>query len=196
MPNWCNNSLRITGPKAKIESLWQTASAGESFALLNAMVPMPEELRGTTAPCDSDADLMRKYGSSNWYDWAVANWGCKWDIDDEGLEYEDTEDGYATISGWFDSAWAPPTEAYNTYLEANEDVSIESFYEEGGMDFAGHYEDGDDSYLEDISRYARETVKSGSSGSELYDFLDGELELTENRREYIEEEMQEETAHD
>ena len=34
-------------------------------------------------------------------------------------------------------------------------------------------------------------VKGNDSGSDLYDFLDGELELTEGRREYIEEELNE-----
>ena len=59
------------------------------------------------------------------------------------------------------------------------------------MDFAGHYDTGSDDYLEGISDYAREVVKGNDSGSSLYDFLDDELELTEARREYIEEEMNE-----
>jgi len=144
MPNWCNNTLRITGPKAKIESLWQSARSNDDFGLLQAMVPMPKALQDTTSPCEPDEVLQKKYGASNWYDWAVHNWGCKWDVSDEGLEYEDTEDGYATISGWFDSAWAPPIEAYNKFLEENTDCSLESFYEEGGMDFAGIWDNGSD----------------------------------------------------
>lgn len=191
MPNWCNNTLRITGPKAKIESLWQSARSGDDFGLLQAMVPMPKALHDTTSPCEPDDVLQEKYGASNWYDWAVHNWGTKWDISDEGLEYEDTEDGYATISGWFDSAWAPPIEAYNKFLEENADCSLESFYEEGGMDFAGHYDNGADDFLDGISTYARLVVQDKPSGSTLYDFLDGELELTESRREYIEDELNE-----
>ena len=191
MPNWCNNTLRITGPKAKIESLWQSARSGDDFGLLQAMVPMPKALHDTTSPCEADEVLQKKYGASNWYDWAVHNWGTKWDVSDEGLEYEDTEDGYATISGWFDSAWAPPIEAYNKFLEENTDCNLESFYEEGGMDFAGHYDNGSDDFLDGISQYARLVVQNKPSGSTLYDFLDGELELTESRREYIEEELNE-----
>lgn len=59
------------------------------------------------------------------------------------------------------------------------------------MDFAGHYIDGADYGLDNISDYAREVVKGKPSGSDLYDQLDSELELTENRREYIEEELNE-----
>jgi hypothetical protein len=35
-------------------------------------------------------------------------------------------------------------------------------------------------------------IKNGESGSSLYDFLDEHFEITENRREYIEEELEEE----
>ena len=59
------------------------------------------------------------------------------------------------------------------------------------MDFAGHYDNGSDDCIENVSDHAREVVKGNDSGSTLYDFLDGELELTENRREYIEEELNE-----
>jgi hypothetical protein len=72
-----------------------------------------------------------------------------------------------------------------------DNCNLEAFYEEGGMDFAGHYDNGSDDYLEDISDYAREVVKGNDSGSSLYDFLDGELELTDSRRVWIEEQMNE-----
>ena len=198
MPNWCNNSITITGPKDTITDLWTRAKTAQDgdFGLLQAMVPMPEELRGTTSPTPQEGQANYKGeqpivdGATNWYDWAVNNWGTKWDVSDEGLEFEDTEDGYATISGWFDSAWAPPVQAYNTYLEQNREVSVVSFYEEGGMDFAGHYEDGNDDYMEGISEMC-EAVVSGaielSDTPDLFQFLDGELELIESRREWIEE---------
>ena len=195
MPNWCNNSITITGPKAKIENLWkrsQGSTPNSDFGLLNAMVPMPKQLEGTTSPSPKEGEPQPLVdGHDNWYDWRVENWGCKWDVDDTGLEFEDCKDGYATISGWFDSPWAPPIEAYNTWLEENKDCTLESFYEEGGMDFAGHYDSGSDDYIEGISDYARKVVKGEASGSALYDFLDGEMELTENRRDWIEEELNE-----
>ena len=59
------------------------------------------------------------------------------------------------------------------------------------MGLEGHYIDGCDDYLEGIGDYAREVVKGNDSGSDLYDELDSELELTESRREYIEEELNE-----
>jgi hypothetical protein len=187
MPNWCNNTITISGPKDKITKLYNDAKAENG--LLQAMVPMPKELEDTTSPAPKEGTPQPLVdGFDNWYDWRVQNWGCKWDVDMDGLEL--SEDG-TNISGWFDSPWGPPIEAYSTYLDKNEDCSVESHYEEGGMDFAGHWHDGQDDFIENISDYARQVVKGNDSGSTLYDYLDDQLELTENRREYIEEELNE-----
>ena len=188
MPNWCNNTITIQGPAETLKPLWDEA---KSTGLLNAIKPMPKALEDTTSPCPPDKQQPLVDGYDNWYDWRVANWGCKWDVDVDGLEYEDNGDGTASIAGWFDSPWGPPIEAYNTFCDDFDNCHLEAFYEEGGMDFAGHYDNGADDYLEGISDYAREVVKGNDSGSSLYDFLDGELELTEQRREYIEEELNE-----
>ena len=189
MPNWCNNTLSIQGPTETLKPLWEET---KKTGLLQAMKPMPKELEDTTSPSSSaNKPQPMIEGFDNWYDWRVQNWGTKWDVDHEGLEYTDNGDGTASIVGWFDSAWGPPTEAFNTFCDDNDNCSLESFYEEGGMDFAGHYNDGYDDYLEGIGDYAREVVKGNDSGSDLYDRLDTELELTESRREYIEEEMNE-----
>ena len=86
MPNWCSNSISIQGPTDKIRTIWHRANDSVEYSgLLNAMVEMPEELRGTTSPGDPDEVLQEKYGASNWYDWRVSNWGTKWDIDNQGL---------------------------------------------------------------------------------------------------------------
>jgi len=187
MPNWCSNSITISGSTDTIKQLWDDAHVGDDFGLLNAMVPMPKELDDTTKGTDGDA--------VNWYDWRVTNWGTKWDVSDEGLEFIDNGDGTASITGWFDSAWAPPIEAYNTFLDDMDGCSIEATYEEGGMDFAGIYTDGDDQYLEGLSDWCRAVIKGTTSledTPELFQKLDEEFELIENRREWIEEEMEEE----
>ena len=187
MPNWCNNSITISGSTDTIKQLWDDAHVGDDFGLLNAMVPMPKELDDTTKGTDGDA--------LNWYDWRVTNWGTKWDVSDEGLEYVDNGDGTSVIQGWFDSAWGPPIEAYNTFLDDMDGCSIEATYEEGGMDFAGIYTDGDDQYMEGLSEWCEAVVKGTCAledTPELFQKLEDEFELIENRREWIEEEMEEE----
>ena len=74
---------------------------------------------------------------------------------------------------------------------------IKSYYHEGGMDFAGIYTDGDDQYMEGLSEWCEAVVKGTCSledTPELFQKLDDEFELIENRREWIEEEMEEATA--
>ena len=190
MPNWCNNTITISGPKAKIKAVWDQANQQDG-GLLSAMSPPPENMfKGSLGQKEQQECLEQ--GIPNWYDWQSSNWGTKWDVSTEGLEY--VEDGEtATITGWFDSAWAPPVGAYETFSEANDDVTIDAWYEEGGMDFAGHWCDGADNYLEGISDYARQVIKTGNSGLSLYDELDQELELTDSRRDYILEEINEES---
>ena len=188
MPNWCNNSITISGSTETLQPLWEEANKEDS-GLLQAMVPMPSELEDTTKGSNGDA--------LNWYDWRVANWGTKWDVDTEGLEFHDNGDGTSSISGWFDSAWSPPIEAYNSFLDDMDGCSIEATYEEGGMDFAGIYEDGEDQGMDGISDWCRAVVTGSCSledTPELFQRLESEFELIENRREYIEEEMEAEEA--
>ena len=170
MPNWCNNNISISGPVETIKQLWEDANQeGEDGGLLNAMVPMPVELRGTTKGSNGDA--------VNWYDWSVNNWGTKWDVSTEGLEFTDNGDGTATIEGWFESAWAPPIEAYNTFCDDMDNCSLEASYHEPGMDFAGFYVDGDDEYLENLHE---EFKLPEDERSDLYNRLDEEYNLSEN----------------
>lgn len=143
MPNWCNNSITISGPIETIKTLWEQATqdADDETGLLDAMHPMPKELHETTAPQDED----------NWYNWRVNNWGTKWEISSEGLEFIDNGDGTAHISGWFDSAWAPPIGAYENFAEMMDNCSIDASYYEPGMDFGGFWstENGDE-YFEGL----------------------------------------------
>ena len=45
------------------------------------------------------------YGSINWYDWAIANWGTKWNGGEADID-EDPNDDEILIR--FDTAWSPP----------------------------------------------------------------------------------------
>jgi hypothetical protein len=187
MPNWCNNSITIQGSTKTLKPLWEEANR-EGSGLLQAIKPMPKELEHTNSPTD---DI-------NWYDWRINHWGCKWDVDMEGLEFTDNGDGTASITGWFDSAWAPPIEAYNTFLEDMDGCTLSADYHEPGMDFAGIYTDGDDQYMEGLGEWCEAVVKGTTSigdTPELFQTLDDTFELVEGARDWIEEQIREqETA--
>ncbi len=131
MPNWCSNTITIEGPADKIRALWDAAqpAEGKDGSLLEAMVPIGE-----------------------WdYDTAVNAWGTKWDISLEGLEFVSGDNGRAMISGWADSAWAPPVNAFQTWSAANEDCALELKYFEPGMGFIGVWDsEGGDAYWDRV----------------------------------------------
>ena len=172
MPNWCNNTITLSGPKDKVKAIFDKAKAED--ALLQQLDPMPAELEGTTSPSDSGDD---------WYNWRINNWQTKWEVDTENLEYrEDGDTGI--IEGWFDSAWSPPLAAYETFLARNEDCSIKSYYYEGGMDFGGLWEDGADDCIT-ISDYNADQMEDPNEGI-VYD-LNEHFNFSEFVREYEEE---------
>ena len=180
MPNWCNNTITLTGPKEKITAIY--AKAKEDNALLQQLKPMPEALEGTTSPAPKEGKVQPLVdGFDNWYDWRVQNWGTKWDVDMDGLELSD--DG-TTITGWFDSAWAPPIHAYEYFLTGNEDCSIKSYYYEGGMDFGGLWEDFADAEVT-MSDFTADEMEDPYSGL-IYD-LNENFNFSEMVREYEEE---------
>jgi len=193
MPNWCNNSINLVGPRDKIRVIWEQARKKdeEGGGFLQALHPMPEDLKITAGYLGDteeqkaleakQAANLEKYGYKDWYDWCVNHWGTKWDVGLEGLEYEEDEDGnfdngtgvpYARITGWFDSAWAPPISAMAFYGYRNEDVRITLDYHEPGMCFVGRYtvEEGlDDDECYDYNGTDSSTVRD-TIGEELDDF--------------------------
>jgi len=183
MPNWCNNTITIRGDANKLKSIWDTAQKQQG--LLAALVPQPEDMFHGNLGEAERAECVEK-GIPNWYDWNVSNWGTKWDVGLEGLEYTVLEDGSAEISGWFDSAWSPPIEALNTFSEANEDLSVECFYLETGMCFVGCWDsDGGDDY------YEYDACNSNNVRDVIPDYLVSEFDLENMLAEYEEEEDEE-----
>lgn len=175
MPNWCSNSITITGPADKIQSIWTAVTGDQPVGLLQVLYPMPAELE------DTDAD-----GSSapNWYNWRVENWGTKWDVDSAGLEFWPSDDGTATITGYVDTAWSPPVPAFQHYVDQNPDVSAEIRYFEPGMSFIGIWKsDGTDSCWDDVEQFARADTVNEPDLQDLFEefgiweFYSSELQI-------------------
>ena len=151
MPNWCSNNFSITGNKNSISDLWVAAQLKEG--LLEAIAPIGDW----------------EYGN------AVETWGTKWDVSLEGLEYTDHGDGTASITGWFESAWAPPIGAYEQLADDFDSCVIEASYFEPGMDFAGFWssENGEE-HLDNL----HDEWEKGDDASDLYKQLDEEYDLS------------------
>jgi len=114
--------------------------------LFKSLMPMPKELESTTSPVNladkgKNKELVDKYGSDNWYDWCIDNWGTKWgDYDmnpitpprksSSGKEY--------MLDFYYDTAWSPGDEALsNAIITQFPKIKGLISYEEPGMAFAG-----------------------------------------------------------
>lgn len=141
MPNWCMNEITIKGDEATIKEIATIIEANpDGLFQMNDFVPMPEELRDTTAPQDSP----------NWYDWSISNWGTKWDLSENTQHTIDSN----AISISFDTAWSPNCEFWATFSEKYPTLTIEHRYYEDGMSFIGeaYYEAGNtDDYCQDLT---------------------------------------------
>lgn len=159
MPNWCDNSARIEGP---VDLIYDLAKAIERDEMLSFMAPLPTD--------------EWQYGT------AVEVWGTKWDTgSSDGYIEHNVEDGVIDVS--FQSAWAPPVKAYDTFLEKHPEVMIKAYYYEGGNNFGGMYHDGEDHYREDFPV----SFSDDWERDPVLEQLDYQFSIREHMREWEEE---------
>jgi hypothetical protein len=191
MPNWCNNVVELAHEDPKmIERARDAFNRGE---LLQEFCPVPEDLKIVAGRVGEDSDQaqkdlvaqeeanLAKFGYSNWYDYCVNEWGTKWDVGLDGGwgdPAEIQEDGRLTLS--FDSAWSPPLGAYEKLCDLG--FSVRGYYFEGGMMFAGVWDDGYDDYVE-LGGLSSEQIKE-----EIPEALDEMFGISETIAEYEQEE--------
>ncbi len=199
MPNWCNNNISITGPNSVIDKIEKiTKEEDNKNGLLQFFNPMPKELEGTTSP-SSSADKPQPMidGFDCWYDWRVENWGTKWEVCEfYGVDrqyHSENNEGESTITFGFDSAWAPPINAYDQFLRDNSDCSLKAWYYEGGCDFMGEWDNGQDDCYQPSNYKSDDDFWNDGVGSTLDDYFG----ITESMAEYeAEQEAEKEDVHE
>jgi hypothetical protein len=146
MPNWCNNTFELVGPKEKIQEFEKFLNENDGKNWFDFFAPCPQELQDvgnvslTTGSPDHE-QLIEKYGYADWYSFAIGEWGCKWNCDANDWVVEDYDDKNLSINFWFDSPWGPPTELYQKIQ--NDELSVSAQWHEEGMAFVGKFEYGD-----------------------------------------------------
>ena len=125
MPNWCYNSLKITGNKEKTREFLRFGFKNPEYVLpektvdieadienlpddqklsIKVYYPQPDIIKAadtTNHPEDHPeiAEQQRKeFGVVGWYAWNNTYWGTKWDADFEDVQYvESDEHGEITL---------------------------------------------------------------------------------------------------
>jgi hypothetical protein len=182
MPNWCNNTLTLTHEDpAMITRAKEALDRGE---FLQEFIPVPKDLSDTVSGYMGDGEEqaklvaktqanIEKYGYGNWYDFCVGEWGTKWDVGGDGQT--DIHPDGKMLHTTFDSAWAPPINAYDKLVELG--FGVNAMYYEGGMCYAGAYDEHGD----------QEISLEGMSADEIerdYPSIDEAFGISESIREY------------
>ena len=116
MPNWCSNTISITG--SDVPAFRETLKTTFSF---NQTVPEPDGLDDNTGPFTS------------LYIWHRTNWGTKWDI--SGSEILENTNTSVVIRG--ETAWMPPTEWAKRVSQRYPNLHITIAYCEVGCAYYG-----------------------------------------------------------
>lgn len=115
MPNWVKNKVRAVNKEdtARLIAMLVKDSRCGKVTNFNGIIPMPKELRNTTAGyypgCEEIFERNKaKYGYRSWYDFACDNWGTKWD------------NNHVKVHGGvieFETAWNHPAGIYRKIAE-------------------------------------------------------------------------------
>ena len=188
MPNWCENTLNVSGNKTDIQkfkelTLIKQETGSELYFTMNVLYPTPPELLEQTSPVmwrgeDTDtegklefekyvSELKEKYGYTDWYNWRVDKWGTKWDAAESCIC--DDEDELFSVE--YDTAWGPNINWVQYVAKAFPALQFTLTFEEPGMNFCGIYEvKGED---EDLMEGELEYVDE-ETGRQVY--YDNEIE--------------------
>jgi hypothetical protein len=190
MPNWCNNTIEISHPdKSKMDALIVAVNEGK---FCNHVIPVPASLNIVAGRVGDDDNAEQKkleedtaynlevHGYGNWYDFCVNKWGTKWDVEAyDTVTYETNLNGNPLpenkIVFGFDSAWAPPCGVAEALMD--EGYAVRLYYYEGGMNFAGIFDENGDDFYEIPGN-------SADAAEELPSVLDEMFCISESMAEY------------
>ena len=177
MPNWCENSLTVYAADEESLAEFHTklVQSGEN-SLLATFLPMPEELSNSEG-ADADA-LIAKYGTTDWYTWALSAWGCKWP---DELHPENSvvmrpifDVGTLVKEGWvdyyFQTPWSPPVNGVQTISKMFPKLTFVLGFKEEGVGFIGAASFAEGEMLLEISEDSDQIPRMKAL------ILDGELE--------------------
>lgn len=158
MPNWCSNTLTIWGDEKQLSDFKSKAlvkadhnNPNDMDFTFEGLWPTPPELLEQTAPSmyrgdEKDVEAQKEYlakvklleetyGYTDWYNWRIANWGCKWDCSEAYIGQNNSD----SMSVQFDTAWSPPIGWVKYVSKLYRDLNFKLSYSEPGMGFCGVY---------------------------------------------------------
>ena len=127
MPNWCSNTLTITGKAKDLNKLMKQVEITESEAT--------SDHYATPFSCNK---VIPQPANVDWYSWNTANWGSKWDLNDVVKEDSQWEKG--TLTYYFSTAWSPVNPVIEALSKEHKKLLLTYTYFETGFDYWGEHE--------------------------------------------------------
>jgi len=128
--------LYLNGDKDLLLEKWENnIDLKHKFKTLNNLVSQmlikyPKEELKRSYEC------LQKYGTDNWYDWSIKNWGTKWNA----YDFQGSPEEGVLI---FLTAWDPPREIVKALCQKYPNSNLDWYYDEEGCQNAGHYYSGE-----------------------------------------------------
>ena len=156
MPNWCYNSLCVSGEKEILadfvsKTIIPVDSENNFYEYergrftFNILHPLPKALEGTTSPLrkfegeddeqfkERMAENIRLYGAEDWYRWQIDNWGTKWDASSTCIE--ELDDNNFDLK--FNTAWSPPIYWFEKVIPMYPQLEFDLIFDEESQDYCG-----------------------------------------------------------
>jgi hypothetical protein len=143
MPNHCDNTIYVHGPKAIVDEVIAKHFADTGELNCESVIPYPKEYKLADEVSRNWNERAKTDKTLNWkdrptdgfnsggYEWCVANWGTKWGTyDGNGLNR--TTRGF---NAGFMSAWSPPTPAVTALAAKYPTIKIQMKSYEAGMGY-------------------------------------------------------------
>ena len=127
MPNWCMNTLTITGKPKDLSRLMKQVEITPS-----------EETDDHSAQAFSCHKVIPQPANVDWYSWNTANWGSKWDCNSVQRDEGQWEEG--KLIYYFDTAWSPVNPVIEALSKEHKKLLLTYTYFETGSDYWGEHE--------------------------------------------------------
>ena len=145
MPNWCENTLMITGDPIRLQQFVEKHIVKYEFDF-NTIIPEPK----TQDECPSVYILNTEHIQIdkdkpwfNWYTWHCDYWGTKWNACDTYYEiYDDT------LEIIFNTAWSAVPNIIRKLSKLYPDLHLSYMYYESGCQYGGSIETSSDGLIE------------------------------------------------
>jgi hypothetical protein len=189
MPNWCNNRLSVSGPKADVLTFIEKAKSADSVLSFESLVPPKYDDPDYQDAKEAHVEGTTDHPTFNWYRWQKDHWGTKWDVnpDEVSLDTNESFDGNDLEAVYeFATAWCAPTEFYEAITAMFPTLTFDAYGWEPGCSVWFQYFGSDGESMESNSETIDQMEKLEDAVKEKLSELgfstaDGDLkELSEN----------------